>query len=171
VHAVGTQLTGAAAHAAILSKPLIRGQWKDHSSDHCVPAVFGGETEKKFLCTCKPCTVAMKSQGQVWNTFAVSCREELCFYKLLPELCSLIRCWSSKDERVLPGDDNKYSALWSSYCFSCPYLLVRLGLKCPCAAPGIWGWLRQEGVTEVHGPWTALGAEKPPCLFPMAGLS
>lgn len=63
VHTVGTQLTGPAAHSGFLSKPLIRGWWKDHSSGLWRQAASEGETvtkKKKFLCTCKPCTVAIK---------------------------------------------------------------------------------------------------------------
>lgn len=77
---------------------------------------------------------------------------------------------SPKDERALTEDDNIVPS--GPATVSCILIYwSELGLKQTCAGLGIWGWLRQEGVTQVHGPWAALGAEKPQCLFPKAGLS
>lgn len=84
-------------------------------------------------------------ERQAQNTSAVSFREKLCFYKLLPELCSLIRHSSSKDERALTEDNTKNSALWSSYCFLPPHLLVRTGAQTALC----WSW--HLGLAEAGG--------------------
>lgn len=120
--------------------------WKDYSSGLWVQAASGGEavTEKKSLSTCKPCTVATKSLRDKHETLAVSFREELCFYR---QFCSLIRCSSSKDERTLTEDGNKYSALWTV-----PWACIFWSeLELKRAGASIWSWLRQEGVTEALG--------------------
>lgn len=141
---VGPQLTGAAAHSAFLSNPLIRGRWKDYSSGLWVQAASGGEAvrEKKvFFLLASHAQLPPSPWKTRWNTCSLFQRRAVL---LQTRFCSLVRCSSSKDDRPLTEDDNKYSALWPGTVHRTCIFWTELELK--WAGASIWSWLRQEGV-------------------------